>query len=114
MRRMRKESREMREIGITQSLMFSGHEWRDEERRLHRNDRCKNDLGNAHSRPLDDTGFAGMDCADLLDPELVEEEYEPEPEPHLVIALEREMMEKDEIMARRHYRTWKFRFRPWF
>jgi len=101
----------MREIGITQSLMFSGHEWKDEELRLHKHDRCRENL-ETESRPLDDTGFACLDCADLLNPELLSEEGEPEP--HLVIDSERMMIERDEIMARRHHRAWKFKFPPWF
>jgi len=86
-------------IGITQSLMFCGHEWRDEERRLNKNDRCREDPENADSRHSDDMRFAHLDCIDLLDPELLSEEYEAEP--HLVIVMERMKIDRDDIKARR-------------
>ena len=86
-------------LGISQSIMFSEHEWKDEERRLNRCDRYREDLENADSRHSDDMRFACLDCADLLDPELLSEDYEPEP--HLVIVMERKRIDRDEIKARK-------------
>ena len=91
--------------------MFCGHEWKDEERRLHKNDRCRKEI-KEESMSLDDMELASLDSADFLDPELLSEEYEPEP--HLVIVMERRRIDRDEIKARKQKIWRRSRFDPWF
>ena len=100
-------------IGISQSLMFAEHEWWEEECRLNKNDRCRTEeCEEEGSIRLEDLELGVLDPIELLNPELLSEESEPDP--LSAIHIEKIMMDREEIRARRRRRIRKSRFEPSF